>query len=120
MRLFVFFIYFASWELSIIGPDENCSFPAFFNCVNKVAFNFVLFYFFCCYIVEGKHVNLQVFTLWFLLTNSSLVCYYRHLRLRELCKGLSEFLKMRFIYCFHWFRRVTILWPRLILLLKVK
>ena len=34
-----FFIYFASWELFIIGPEENCSFPAFFNCVNKVAFN---------------------------------------------------------------------------------
>lgn len=62
MRLLVFFIYFASWELFIIGPDENCSFPAFFDCVNKVAFN-NLYCFFCCYIVGGKHVKLQVFTL---------------------------------------------------------
>ena len=49
MRLLVFFIYFASWELFIIGPDENCSFPAFFDCVNKVAFNNLYCFFLLLY-----------------------------------------------------------------------
>ena len=54
MRLLVFFIYFASWELFIIGPDENCSFPAFFDCVNKVAFNNLYCFFFVVILSEAS------------------------------------------------------------------